>query len=167
MTVAELPEPGREKPILERFEVSDRPLTAQLTDEQKKWRVMTLRSRSDRFEVMSSRPTLTLKLHLAGSLTDTDRSALESAVLGVVEAMSEAERALGGGGLMLAAQRAEPNTVILTLAHAVGDGAAERAEKLAALLNDKSATANDVPIRKMQEAGSLIGMTRWEVDRAA
>lgn len=51
--MADAPKPGRAKPILERFELSEVGLTARLTDEQKTWKVVKLRPRAERFEMLA------------------------------------------------------------------------------------------------------------------
>lgn len=137
-----IPKLAHAKPVLERFEVSEAGLAAHLTDEQKKWKVIKLRPRSERFEVLMAQPPFVLKLHLAGTLADADQVALAADIYGLIQALSEAERALGGGGLTLTDQRAEPQTVILTLRHALAEGAAERAAKLSAMLNGAANGAN-------------------------
>src|SRR4051794_9955740 len=47
-----------------------------------------------------------LKLHLAGSLSVADQVALAADIFSLLQALSEAERELGGGGLELADQKA-------------------------------------------------------------
>lgn len=158
MTVADAPKPDRAKPILERFEAFESHPTAHLTDEQKTWRVVKLRPRAERFEVLKAQPALTLKLHLDGSCTGAEGVTLARAITDVVEAVSEAERALGGAGLALVDQKAEPRTVILTLRHATADGASERAAQLAAMLND----ATNPVQAKLRGAGAPV-VVRCEV----
>ncbi|MCI0699938.1 MAG: hypothetical protein L0241_02510, partial [Planctomycetia bacterium] len=65
---------------------------------------------------------------------EADQVGLANDILTLLQTISEAERELGGGGLMLADQRAEPGAIILTLRHTVAEGASERAVKLAQML---------------------------------
>jgi hypothetical protein len=134
VTVAEIPQPGRAKPVLERFEISEAGLSAHLTEEQKSWPVVKLHRVSERFEVLTAQPTLVLKLSLAGTLSDADQVELAKDSVALLQALSDADRELGGGGLLLADQRAESGAVILTLRHAVAEGAEERAAKLTEML---------------------------------
>jgi hypothetical protein len=114
-----------------------------------------------------AQPTLILKLHLDGSCTDADSVAVARAIAEIVEAVSEAERELGGGGLELVGRRAEPRTVVLTLAHLRTDGAADRASALVAKLNN-ALTVHSEPVRtKVQAAGSSIGLKGWEIVKSA
>lgn len=139
--MADEAKPGRAKPVPERFEVFDSPPTAHLTEEQKTWKAK-LRPAAERSAVLAPQPTLVLKVHLVGSLQEADQVALAADIYGLVQALSETERELGGGGLVLADQKAEAGTVILTLRHLVAEGAAERASKLAEMLNNAVAHAN-------------------------
>lgn len=139
--MADSPKPGRAKPVPERFEVFETDATAHLTEEQKAWKPVKLRPAAERFAVLTPQPTLVLKLHLAGSLSDADQVALTANIYGLVQALSESERELGGGGLALTDRRAEAATVILTLRHLVAQGATERAAKLTALLTHTLAEA--------------------------
>jgi hypothetical protein len=132
--VADAPKLSRAKPVAERFEVFELHPTAHLTDEQKQWPVVKL-GPAERFEALLPQPTLTLKLYLDGSCTDAERIALAANIYGLIQALSDADRALGGGGLALADQRAEAATVVLTLRHAVAEGAADRAAQLVEMLN--------------------------------
>jgi hypothetical protein len=130
VTVADTPKPGRPKPIPERFEASEVHPTAHLTDEQKTWKVVKLRPARESFAVVEQQPVVVLKLHLRQRLEEADQVVLAADIFALVQALSEADRELGGGGLTLADQRAEPGAVILTLRHAVAAGAAERSAKL-------------------------------------
>lgn len=93
---------------------------------------------------------LHLKLHLAGSLSDADQVALAADIFALLQALSEAERELGGGGLELADQRTEPGAVILTLRHSVATGAADRSAKLTEMLNDAAGRT------KVESAGGVL-----------
>ena len=62
--------------------------------------------------------------------------ALAADVLALIQALSEAERELGGGGLVLSVQRAEAGAVVLKLRHAEPEGAAERAAELSEMLTN-------------------------------
>jgi hypothetical protein len=77
-----------------------------------------------------------LKLHFAPDLSDEDQVVLAANIFALVQALSVADRDLGGGGLVLADQRAEPAAVILTLRHANPAGATDRSSKLAQMLNN-------------------------------
>ena len=118
------PKPGRPKPVPERFEVFESDATAHLTEEQKGWKTAPLRPAPEQFAVLTPQPTLMLKLHLAGPVPDADQVALAADSYALVQALSDAERELGGGGLTLADQRAEAATVTLTLRHLIAEGAA-------------------------------------------
>lgn len=158
MTVAETPDAGRAKPVLERFEVSEAGLSAHLTEEQKAWKVVKLRPRSERFEVLAAPPTLVLKLYLAGAPGGADPVALAADILSLVQAVSEVERELGGGGLTLSDQHAGAEAVALTLRHAVAEGAGRRATELTTLLSSAKVEPAEV-------TQSLASATRPAAER--
>lgn len=135
--MADTPIPSRGKPLSERFEVFEADPTAHLTEEQKKWKLVKLRSPHEHFEVLEKQPTFVLKLHLREKLPDIDQVVLAANIFALVQAITVADRELGGGGLVLADQQAEPGAVILTLRHANPEGATERSAKLARMLNNE------------------------------
>jgi hypothetical protein len=135
LIVADTPKPGRGKPRATRFQVFEAHPTAHLTEEQKKWKVVKLRPAREHFEVLEQQPTFVLKLHLREQLPEVDQVLAEN-IFALVQAISMAERELGGGGLILSNRWAEPGAVILTLRHVNPEGATERSAKLATLLNN-------------------------------
>ena len=155
--MADAPKRGRAKPVAERFEVFETDPTAHLTEAQKTWKAAKLRPAAEPFAVLTPPATLVLKLHLAGSLANADRLALAGEIDGLVQAMSDLEREWGGGGLTLVNRREKPAMVILTLRHAVAEGAAARATQLAKKLNDVVTDATSEPARELKLHGDAAG----------
>src|SRR5690242_15310635 len=104
-------EPGRAERAPERFEVFESHPTAHLSEEQKTWKVVKLRPGREHFEILEQQPTIVLRLHLRQKLDEADQVALAADILAILQVLSDAERELGGGGLLLSDQRAESGTV--------------------------------------------------------
>ena len=138
--MADEPKPGRAKPVPERFEAFETDPTSHLTDVQKAWKPARLRPATDQFAVLSPQSVatdqralpppaaLTLKLYLGVPQSKADPVVLAADIYGLVQALSETERDLGGGGLTLISRQLPSDAVLLlTLRHAVAEGANQRA----------------------------------------
>jgi hypothetical protein len=134
--VADIPKPGRGRPPPQLSEGNQAHPTAHLTEEQRTWKVMKLRRGRERFEILEQQPTLVLRLRLRQTLAKTDPVALAGEIVALYYALSEMERELGGGGLVMSDERAESGSVVLVLRHVVVEGAANRAATLAEVLAD-------------------------------
>lgn len=132
--MSDTPKPGRGRPLPERFEVFEAHPTAHLTEEQRTWKVMKLRRGRERFEILEQQPTLVLRFHLRQTLDATEPIALAGEIVALYYALSEIERELGGGGLVMSDERAESGSVVLVLRHVTVDGSIGRAATLADLL---------------------------------
>jgi hypothetical protein len=157
--VADTPKPGRGRPLPERFEVFEAHPTAHLTEEQRTWKVMKLRRGRERFEILEQQPTLVLRLLLRHSLDTTDPIALAAEIVALGSALSEMERELGGGGLVMSDERAESESVVLVLRHVVVDGAAGRAATLAEVLADRTPLDSSGGVLNLLDAAAQSSAT--------
>jgi hypothetical protein len=157
--VADTPKPGRGRPLPERFEVFEAHPTAHLTEEQRTWKVMKPRRGRERFEILEQQPTLILRLHLRHSLDATDPVALAGEIVALYHAVSEMERELGGGGLVMSDERVESGSVVLVLRHVVVEGAAGRAAKLSEVLANRTPPDPLAGVLKLLDAAAQSPVT--------
>lgn len=155
--MGEAPKYGRAKSAPERFEAFESDPTAHLTGAQKQWTPAKLRPATERLTVLTRPPELTLKLHFRSPPSGPDAVTLAADVFAILQALSEAERQFGGGGLALVGQRIDSDAVVLTVRHSVAEGAGDRGRRLADLLNGPHVEPAEVPVLLEHAAQSPAG----------